>query len=385
MGRGGLWERGKRGGGGKLRGFTLVELLVVIAIIGILIGLLLPAVQAAREAARRMQCTNTLKQFALSVQNYHDVNGRLPASRCTAGSYGRMSVGVDNAGTNTGYGICFAVLPFVEQNAAYNAILASATTGTPDPWTDLDGGVLDVQISAYLCPSDGNSSQPSPDKSHIWRTNIALSRGDGMWDCECLSDWTTASDVRPRSLFNPFAWKSMANATDGTSNTLLASELVSCDSGSSSRVKSGVLGIGSATSVVSVDSNLASRSNCFNSRADDDTTSYDTARFTPAAAWRGARWADGRIAVTGFNTVFPPNSPSCIHGTMDNNWGIVSASSNHSGGVNAAMVDGSVRFVSETIDCGSYLTEAQNLGRAKSLFGVWGAMGTPAGGETVSQ
>ena len=360
---------------GRLRGFTLVELLVVIAIIGILIGLLLPAVQAAREAARRMQCTNQLKQFALAVQNYHDANNKLPASRCTAGTYGRMSEGLDNAGANSGYSINFALLPYVEQGAVYDAIIATGTSGgTPQPWTDQDGSAIDAQISAFLCPSDGNSSQPSPDKSHVWRSNVALSRGDGMWDCERFEGWSTANDTRPRSLFNPFMWKSMAAATDGTSNTLFCSETVSADVSSSMKVKGGVLGTGSPTAVNSVDSNLTSRANCFNSRASDDTTSYDTSRYTPASAWRGARWADGRICVTGFNTVFPPNSPSCINGTMDNNWGIVSASSNHSGGVNAAMMDGSVRFVSETIDCGSYLTEKQNHGRAKSLFGVWGAM-----------
>ena len=370
--------------GGK-RGFTLVELLVVIAIIGILIGLLLPAVQAAREAARRMQCTNQMKQFALAVQNYVDANNTLPASRCTAGTYGRMSEGVNNTGGNCGYSINFALLPYVEQSAVYDAILATSTTGTPSPWTDQDGGVLDVQITAFLCPSDGNASQPSPDKSHVWRSSVALSRGDGMWDCERLSGWSTNNDTRSRSLFNPFMWKSMAAATDGTSNTIFCSETVTGDSGASMKIKGGVIGTGSPTAVNSVDSNLTSRANCFNSRDPDDNTSYDRDRYVAASAWRGHRWSDGRISVTGFNTVFPPNAPSCANGTSDNNWGIFSASSNHSGGVNAAMLDGSVRFVSETIDCGSYLTAKQNHGQAKSQFGVWGAMGTPAGGETVTQ
>ena len=365
------------------RGFTLVELLVVIAIIGILIGLLLPAVQAAREAARRMQCTNNMKQFGLAVQNYADANGKLPASRCTAGTYGRMSEGLNNTGGNSGYGINYALLPYIEQQAAYQAIVAS--TDTPQPWTDADGSVIDVKIDGYVCPSDGGGAQPSPSKSHVWRTNVALSRGDGMWDCERLSDWSSANDARPRSLFNPFMWKSMASATDGTSNTLLCSELVTDETGSSLKVKGGVIGTSSSKAVNSPDSNLTSRSNCFNSRDANDPTSYDSASYVAASGWRGARWSDGRACVSGFNTVFPPNSPSCINSTSDNGWGIFSASSNHSGGVNAAMLDGSVRFVSETIDCGGYLTAKQNYGVAKSQFGVWGAMGTPAGGETDVQ
>jgi prepilin-type processing-associated H-X9-DG protein len=206
-----------------------------------------------------------------------------------------------------------------------------------------------------------------------------------MWDCERFESWSTANDTRPRSLFNPFMWKSMASATDGTSNTLACSELVSDSTGNSMKVKGGVIGNSSPRGTSSPDSNLTSRSNCFNSRDPDDATSYDPDGYVAASGWRGARWADGRISVSGFNAVFPPNSPSCINGTMDNNWGILAPSSNHSGGVNAAMMDGSVRFVSETIDCGSYLTEKQNHGRAKSLFGVWGAMGTPAGGETDVQ
>ena len=88
----------------KHSAFTLVELLVVIAIIGILIGLLLPAVQAAREAARRMQCTNNMKQYALAIQNYVDANSSMPASRCQAGTYGQWGSDLsqlNNSGGNS--------------------------------------------------------------------------------------------------------------------------------------------------------------------------------------------------------------------------------------------------------------------------------------------
>jgi len=375
----------KRRGKGKTRGFTLVELLVVIAIIGILIGLLLPAVQAAREAARRMQCTNNLKQYALAIQNYADTHqSYLPASRCTAGTCGEMSRGPDNAGANLGYGQNYAVLPFIEQQASYQRIASS--TNTPSPFTDTsDGGILDFRVDGFICPSDGNGTQPAPNRKYVWRSNVCISRGDGMWHCENLSGWTTANDVRPRSLFNPFMWKSLASATDGSSNTLLCSETVTADVGSTMRVKGGVLGGGGSVSTTSPDSNITSRVNCFNSRDPDDPTSYDPDKYAAAAVSRGRRGLDGRIMLTGFNTVFPPNAPACTSGvTNDNSWGIMPPSSHHSGGVNAAMLDGSVRFVSETIDCGGYLTQLQNLKQAKSLFGVWGAMGTPAGGETTT-
>src|SRR5690349_22014314 len=93
------------------RGFTLIELLVVIAIIAVLIALLLPAVQAAREAARRIQCTNNLKQFGLALLNYSDVNNSLPMQ-------GTFKVG----STFTGYSAHTRILPYLEQGNLYNAV-----------------------------------------------------------------------------------------------------------------------------------------------------------------------------------------------------------------------------------------------------------------------
>ncbi len=115
-------------------GFTLVELLVVIAIIGILVGLLLPAVQAAREAARRMQCTNSLKQFGLALHNYASTYKRFPAGS------GGTQAGNPN-GNNSRINAMVGLLPFIEESALYNMIQSPQTFGTvtyqpggPAPW-----------------------------------------------------------------------------------------------------------------------------------------------------------------------------------------------------------------------------------------------------------
>src|SRR5690348_9079303 len=129
------------------RGFTLVELLVVIAIIGVLIGLLLPAVQAAREAARRMQCTNNLKQLGLALHNYEAVAGTLPPPYVQAGS------GTTITWTN-GWSAHGRVLPFMEQGALFNAINFTLRYSTPQNLT-----VSSMSIAVFLCPSE---AQPEP-------------------------------------------------------------------------------------------------------------------------------------------------------------------------------------------------------------------------------
>ena len=100
--------------------------------------------------------------------------------------------------------------------------------------------------------------------------------------------------------------------------------------------------------------------------------------------WRAQIWSDGRATTTSVSTVLPPNSPSCLYPYPCDGmaWGFFSAQSNHSGGVNVGLADGSVRFVSDTVDCGNL--NARCVRSGKSPYGVWGAMGSPQGGETVS-
>jgi len=133
-----------------VKGFTLVELLVVIAIIGILIGLLLPAVQAAREAARRMQCTNNLKQIALGCQNYESVHQKYPP-----GSMSLLNSKGSLTGSNQYSGWTIAILPFIEQEALvanyfnFSKLIQSSYVIDPDI-----NAILKTHVDAFSCPSD---------------------------------------------------------------------------------------------------------------------------------------------------------------------------------------------------------------------------------------
>lgn len=156
---------------GKLRGqssgFTLVELLVVIAIIGILVGLLLPAVQAAREAARRLQCSNNLKQIGLAIQNYESATKRLPPGSYFAGGatatlgslpgVGRRFSGILASRSN----MYARLLPYMEQGALYEEfagfVYPTNEARISSPTDPLGGELLRGQrVPAYICPSDTN-------------------------------------------------------------------------------------------------------------------------------------------------------------------------------------------------------------------------------------
>jgi len=371
----------------RRRGFTLVELLVVIAIIGILIGLLLPAVQAAREAARRMQCSNNMKQFGLALHNYADVTGKFPS-----------------LGTNC-YGYAYvggmvSMLPYMEQGALYDAMISAwkKTKGLPPDETLVDS-LKTTPISTLCCPSDPYSTQIMGISGHLAPgTSIMFSLADVACENHIgnltgpygdnATLGTTGSQMTGRGMFFVNVWHSLASIVDGTSNTVAASEsgtasAVSKGSGYASELRGGVTNRPPGGMVNGSWQLLAA--DCLNMRNPLNPSQIQN----PTRSLRGRLFGAGGAQITGFCTILPPNSPSCARVGGDTSyawWGIYSANSYHSGGANALMADGSVRFISDTIDCGgvnSYQTIKSYLS-GKSPFGVWGAMGSINGGETVS-
>ena len=374
-------------GGGNQSAFTLVELLVVIAIIGILIALLLPAVQAAREAARRMQCSNNLKQFGLACQTYHDAYKSFPSAKLNRG------------GAWDTFSAHIVLLPYMEQGARYEEIMSEdkrlkdVNPTLPElglepwKWVDLNQvnnpnnaehypyrGLVNA-ISTLSCPSDGNASQPCK-RTNQTVTSIMTCRGDRYSDTYANKDWGTPYQ---RGIFGTNGWNNMSAATDGTSNTILACESVVGNVNADLRIKGGTTILG--PSFDGTDSGLKPI-DCNNKRDPDNRTLMTG----PGLEWafRG-QFTDGRPSCTGMTTVLPPNSPSCANETPgggDNSSGLFSASSNHTGGVQIALIDGSVHFISETIDAGNSALPEVNSGR--SPYGTWGNLGAKDSGQSVS-
>ena len=185
---------------GKRLAFTLVELLVVIAIIGILVGLLLPAVQAAREAARRMQCSNNLKQIGLAIHNYADAYKRYPNGSVDDDAKEATPRRLWEAGNHRKGTVLVKLLPYVEQASVFNSINfsfdverqlnAQAPFNTP--------GRVDmrqVTMSVYQCPSDGTSQGILTTKNHFY--NYSLSIGNQNMDSN--GGWCAAHPSNPNA------------------------------------------------------------------------------------------------------------------------------------------------------------------------------------------
>ncbi len=357
------------------RGFTLVELLVVIAIIGILVGLLLPAVQAAREAARRMQCSNHIKQISLAVLNYESTYKKLPASQCGTGAVDPGTPhGAAQRYSMSGH---YAVLPYIEGQAQYDAL----TSSNLEPW---NGGAPYLRSIPYFdCPSSNGTNEPTDNSRTRGKTCYGFSLGDNYAASEVIQGTTEERSSTPlaaqklqfrnRGVFGR-SWPSIGEITDGTSNSIAIAEFRRPDS---------VRSIGMVVLQAS-DPNTTSPLTC---RAQwNGTTWVVQSRVYIDDTARGYRSWDGRNFLTNVTTILPPNSPSCMiwSGLTNPHWlpGIYSAGSLHTGGSQVSFVDGSVRFISNSVDTGNLgaVAPAATSGAA-SPFGVWGALGSARGGE----
>ena len=364
----------RMGTSGLSVGFTLVELLVVIAIIGILIALLLPAVQAAREAARRSQCTNNLRQFGIALHNYHDAHQAFPAA-CN------FLDGHDGgSGTNLFplYSTHVLILPFMEQEPLYAQLVEARVT------INTSHALHQVPIEGFVCPSDAEAAIPCF-RNGLSQTSYVTNRGDSLWD-------NSRSDLDIRTRYSSFgetpctdereaftiaSWRSTSFFTDGLSNTLFASEALVTIKSDDNRIPGGVAAVASIWN-----NSVTNPAPCLTQRDPANPKTFPAS--IAGYSWHGNVYTDGRVAVTGFTTVTPPNSQSCAQNTTgDNAWGVFPPSSHHSGGVNALFGDGSVSFLSDSVDCNGSNQDAKRQG--PSPYGVFGAIGTPASGETAAR
>ncbi len=335
------------------KGFTLVELLVVIAIIGILVALLLPAVQAAREAARRSECSNNLKQFGLGLHNHHDSKKHLPFREGRflhlPSSYGRKSGLID-------------LLPYIEQGPLHEQIMNPLTVGSttyvaggPEPW---NGSYTPWQqtIPGFFCPSD-----VGPPASGVNHTNYMFCSGDSI-DLHTSAGASRGMFGLANSSGRGFRF---ADVTDGLSNTIAMSE----------RIRGGSQQI---TRTAQQGSSWFTTPNGCLSNFNHSTKTWSVS----ASAWAGVRWPDGGMGFGGLTTNAPPNSVSCAWNSHDAQPGLYPPSSRHPGGAMALMGDGSVRFLSQTINVGDLNAAGTGLS-GPSPFGVLGAMGTRGSGEPI--
>ncbi len=344
-----------------LCGFTLVELLVVIAIIGVLVALLLPAVQAAREAARRTQCQNNMRQFGLALQNHHNSSNRFPAGflaynetpeglaawparRRLARETGEYITGTSVKLTHHSW--IAQLLPYIEQSTMSDQIDwdnpangAAPIVGNTNSNRDIRG----IDLSLARCPSDGDAERqeeifaPTNYVASVGSTGCAL-----PWGCKSGAN-DNDPGAKPNGVMYLASQVGMRQVSDGTSNTTAVSECL----------------IGRPWVVRNSES-----------RAENilagETPNVDQ-NFT--AKGRGSYWLYAASNQDwSFTTRIPPNDPLTSNHEPEiwTMWGYFAARSNHPGGVHVAFLDGSARYINDSIDI---LT--------------WRAMGSQDGGEVL--
>lgn len=434
--------------------FTLIELLVVIAIIAILIGLLLPAIQKVREAADRAKCQSNLKQIILAAHSHNESKGFFPPRRGAYGgnptltgasatvlsgdpnwassataptgilpgtNMSTMTVNVNTQGTV--FSIYVYLLNYMEQSPI-DSLITSGTNTAGWAWSHSGGspasGTQIVQVPGYvspdipqhpayrtniallLCPAD--VPPPAPTATGYGQTNYAVNVGDSM-DGQAI-----AASPSVRGAFGFDTKYKVSQFKDGMSSTL----------GFSERVRATTQDRTVSTTVIYYPQGLNPYGNQGSGLTGNDMTADmcamtldpQTETYKPSVSvgaksdwiitngyttpyganqYAGLAWAVGYIGRIGFTTNIPINGPSCTTGSgNDDGIGAYAANSYHPDGVNAAFMDGSVRFIRDSIDAGvtsnpagQSVKFAEIKGSMKSPFGAWGAMGTRSSRDNI--
>jgi prepilin-type N-terminal cleavage/methylation domain-containing protein/prepilin-type processing-associated H-X9-DG protein len=365
-------------------GFTLIELLVVIAIIAVLIALLLPAVQAAREAARRVQCTNNLKQIGLSIHNYHTANNCFPPG--TAASYNTLN-GSPPCIAWMGWSAQALMLPYLEQSPIYNAANFSL-----DPIQDPQGyntTAFYTKVGAFMCPSDTNVGKNSgtvgtPPNNNSYYASV----GTSFYGYSGTVSGTSTSQCNGGSgstgLFYYATSYGIQQVTDGTSNTVAFSEGLAGTNGSTRQNYSTGVNIASGTGAYDAWQTITTAPATAPGTTVAALLNQCNASFATATSGNGLQsnkgeyWAWGAETMTMFNTIVPPSSTqfpwgacrfgcnTCGVASADHS-NITNATSNHPGGANVCMADGHVQFIKSSV-----------------AIGTWWSLGTRANGEVIS-
>jgi hypothetical protein len=374
-----------------------------------LIALLLPAVQAAREAARRMQCNNHVKQWGVAIQNFDGVHKRIPNNGWDAMFIVRVVGEVNNGERPHGvdvYSWRLPLLGFVEQTAFADELATGiswaqtqnpypdgdpAYAGTAGPWTwaYTDASVHGHRnaVWSYIfpilgCPSDGKFTHRANDLNPSSYMGCA---GDVM------IAWNWGEIRNKRGVFgwgtpNLQGTMTLASVSDGLSNTMCVSETGIGEGGNDRTIKGGVARADIHGSPASV---------CAARRGQNGRllgTDFLGER-------KAVAWGESRPPSSMYNAALPPNAPSCVQGDY-NSCIQITAGSYHPGGVCVGMLDGSVKFVNDSVNCGD-ITKRNGAGdqdrggtgdqggfghqwTGPSTVGVWGAMATPQGGESAS-